>query len=80
VAERLYLQVGAFEDPSEADNLKAKLALNGIEASSQRAQIGDGRIVHRVRIGPFGNPEDMNPVRTQLATAGFTATVVKANP
>lgn len=80
VAERLYLQVGAFEDPSEADNLKAKLALSGIEANSQRAQIGDGRIVHRVRIGPFGNPEDMNPVRTQLATAGFTATVVKANP
>ena len=79
-AERLYLQIGAFENPAEADNLKARLALSGIEASAQRAQLPDGRILHRVRIGPFAKPEDMNPVRTRLAEAGFTATVVKANP
>ncbi|BAL22842.1 SPOR domain-containing protein [Azoarcus sp. KH32C] len=80
VAEKLYLQVGAFENPAEADNLKAKLALNGIEASVQRAQLPDGRNLHRVRVGPFVKPEDMNPVRTRLNEAGVTATVVKANP
>lgn len=79
-SERLYLQVGAFEDPSEADNMKALLTLNGIDASAQRAQLADGRIVHRVRIGPFNKPEDMNPVRARLAEAGLTATVVRANP
>ena len=79
-AEPLYLQIGAFENPAEADNLKARLALNGIEASAQRAQLPDGRTLHRVRIGPFAKPEDMNPVRTRLAEAGFTASVVKANP
>lgn len=78
--ERLYLQVGAFEDPAEADNMKALLALNGIEASAQRAQLADGRIVHRVRIGPFTTPEDMNPVRARLALAGMTASVVRVNP
>lgn len=78
--ERLYLQIGAFENPAEADNLKAKLALNGIEASALRAQLPDGRTIHRVRVGPFSKPEDMNPVRAQLADAGFTATVVKGNP
>lgn len=78
--EKLYLQIGAFENPAEADNLKAKLALSGIEASAQRAQLADGRTMHRVRIGPFGKPEDMNPVRARLSEAGFTATVVKANP
>jgi cell division protein FtsN len=78
--ERLYLQIGAFENPAEADNLKARLALAGIEASAQRAQLPDGRTMHRVRIGPFAKPEDMNPVRTRLAEAGFTGTVVKANP
>ena len=78
--ERLYLQVGAFEDPAEADNMKALLTLNGIEASAQRAQLADGRIVHRVRIGPFGQPDEMNPVRQRLASAGFTATVVRAGP
>lgn len=79
-AERLYLQIGAFENPAEADNLKAQLALNGIEASALRAQLPDGRTMHRVRIGPFAKPEDMNPVRGRLAEAGFTATVVKGNP
>lgn len=79
-AERLYLQVGAFEDPAEADNMKALLTLNGIDASAQRAQLPDGRIVHRVRIGPFSKPEDMNPVRARLASAGFTASVVRSNP
>ncbi len=79
-AERLYLQVGAFEDPAEADNMKALLTLNGIDASAQRAQLADGRIVHRVRIGPFQRPEDMNPVRARLAEAGLTASVVRGNP
>lgn len=78
--EKLYLQIGAFENPAEADNLKAKLALSGIEASAQRAQLPDGRTMHRVRIGPFAKPEDMNPVRARLSEAGFTGTVVKANP
>jgi cell division septation protein DedD len=77
--ERLYLQVGAFENPAEADNMKALLALNGIEASAQRAQLDDGRIVHRVRIGPFAKPEDMNPVRARLASAGLSASVVRVN-
>lgn len=79
-AERLYLQVGAFENPAEADNLKALLALNGIDANAQRAQLEDGRIVHRVRIGPFAKPEDMNNTRSRLASAGLTASVVRVNP
>lgn len=78
--ERLYLQVGAFEDPAEADNLKARLALAGIDASAQRGRSADGRTVHRVRIGPFGTPEEMAPVRSRLAEGGFTATVVRAAP
>jgi cell division protein FtsN len=78
-AERIYLQVGAFENPSEADNLKARLALSGIQASAQRTQLADGRVVHRVRVGPFGKPEDMNPMRARLAEAGFNASVSR-NP
>lgn len=78
--ERLYLQVGAFENPGEADNLKARLALAGIEASAQRAQLADGRVVHRVRVGPFARPEDMNPTRARLAEAGFSAAVSRVAP
>ena len=76
--ERLYLQIGSFENPAEADNLKARLALAGIAARGQRVPLADGRTVHRVRIGPFSSPEEMNPARARLAEAGFNATVSRA--
>ncbi len=79
-SDHLYLQVGAFENPAEADNMKALLALNGIDAAAQRTQLDDGRIVHRVRIGPFDSTEDMGPVRSRLATAGLTASVIRVKP
>lgn len=78
--DRLYLQVGAFENPAEADNMKALLALNGIEAVAQRVQLDDGRVVHRVRVGPFARPEDMTSVRSRLSAAGVSGNVVQANP
>jgi len=31
--------------------------------------------VHRVRVGPFAKPEDMNPMRARLSDAGFNASV-----
>lgn len=78
--EKLYLQAGAFESATEADNLKARLALMGIEASSLRGEVPDRGIMHRVRIGPFTAPEQMNAIRARLAEAGINATVVKVKP
>jgi len=57
-----------------------RLALAGFEASAQRAQLAAGRVVHRVRIGPFSRPEDMNPTRARLAEAGFNASVSRSAP
>lgn len=75
--DQLYLQVGAFQKPADADNLKAKLALMGVEASVQQATTAEKGILHRVRTGPYGSPEEMNKVRNQLAQGGIQATVVK---
>lgn len=75
--ERFYLQVGSFEDPSEADNMRAMLTLNGLAPITQRVQLPDGRIVHRVRLGPYTRPEDMKSTQSRLAQAGFTANVVR---
>jgi len=75
--EKLYLQVGAFSDPAEADNLKARLALMGIEASAQRVEIPDKGTLHRVRVGPYTKPEELNAAREQLAQAGIPVAVVK---
>ncbi|MFA7267830.1 MAG: SPOR domain-containing protein [Sterolibacterium sp.] len=77
-AETLYLQVGAFQKSTDADNLKAKLALMGMEAGVQEVRVPDKGLMHRVRIGPFAKPEEMNRTRNQLAQNGIQATVVKA--
>ena len=40
-----YLQAGAFQNPADADNLKAQLALLGIEAVIQTRDLGEqGRV------------------------------------
>ena len=75
--EVFYLQAGAFQKSADADNLKAKLALMGLETSLQEVNIPDKGVMHRVRVGPFARLEDMNRVRNQLSQNGIQATVVK---
>ncbi len=76
-AEALFLQAGAFQKPADADNLKARLALMGIEASVQEVALPDKGIMHRVRIGPYANPDEMAKSRTLLAQNGIEASVVR---
>ncbi len=72
-----FLQVGAFQKPADADNLKAKLALTGLEASVQEVTIPEKGIMHRVRVGPFRDPDEMNQARTLLSQSGVQGTVIK---
>lgn len=75
--EILYLQVGAFQKAADADNLKAKLALTGLEASVQEVSIPDKGIMHRVRVGPFRDAKDMDRARAQLSQYGVQGAVIK---
>jgi cell division protein FtsN len=79
-AELLYLQAGAFQKAADADNLKAKLAMLGLEAGVQEVAVPDKGTMHRVRVGPFANPDEMNRVRNQLSQNGIQATPVKVKP
>ena len=72
-----FLQAGAFQNEADADNLKAKLALMGIEACIQTATVPDKGIWHRVRTGPYNNVDDVNRARTTLSQSGVAATLVK---
>lgn len=72
-----FLQLGAFQKAADADNLKAKLALTGLEASVQEVAVPEKGVMHRVRVGPFRDPDEMNRVRTLLAQNGMLGTVVK---
>lgn len=73
----LFLQVGAFQKTADADNFKARLAMLGFEASVLDVTVPDKGVMHRVRIGPYGSPEEMNRARGQLSQNGIPATVVR---
>ena len=68
----------AIEDTSaEAENMKAKLALIGVEASISQVDVADKGKMFRVRSGPYAKADEMNRVRNQMSQSGIQATVVK---
>lgn len=74
-----FLQVGAFPDESDADNMKAKLALQGFEAVVQTATIPDKGVWHRVRVGPLNDIGQINKVRDELTKNGFNVNLIKVH-
>jgi cell division protein FtsN len=68
---KTFLQLGSFQDQDDADNLKAKLALLGIEATIQSVDVPGKGLVHRVKVGPFATPDDVARVRAQLKQNGI---------
>ncbi len=70
------LQAGAFRLADDADNMKAKLALIGLEARVQPAEV-NGQRVFRVRIGPYVNLDDLNRARARLEENGIESSVVR---
>ena len=71
-----YLQAGAFLERADAENAKAKLALMGLSASIAERKTDNGTL-YRVRLGPFGNLETMNRVRSRLGDNGVDVDVVR---
>lgn len=60
------LQVGSFEQYEAADEVKAKLALLGINADIQRVVINGRDVRHRVRVGPYKDPAKLQEARDLL--------------
>ena len=71
------LQVGSFKTFSEADKLKATLALLGIESRIQKVTIGNDQTWHRVRVGPYSDLEKLNDTRERMAESDFQALVIR---
>ncbi|MEO6068223.1 MAG: SPOR domain-containing protein [Gemmatimonadales bacterium] len=78
VRETFFLQAGSFQNAADADNLKARLALLGIEASVEASTLPDKGVWHRVRIGPYTSVEELNRTRDTLKQNGVQTTLVKA--
>ena len=77
--EAYFLQVGAFKTEQEADNVKAKLALFGLEAIIQTATTPDHGVLHRVRVGPYADPSQLTKTRSDLVENGFKPDLIKVN-
>lgn len=75
--ESYFLQVGSFKKQTDADNLKAKLALQGFEAIVQTANIPNQGTWHRVRVGPLHDLSTINKVRDDLTANDFSANLIK---
>ncbi|HEY0845612.1 MAG TPA: SPOR domain-containing protein [Noviherbaspirillum sp.] len=71
-----YLQAGAFREQSDAEGMRAKLALMGVEAKISERQSETG-VLYRVRVGPFAQLDAMNKVRGKLSDNGVDAAVVR---
>lgn len=77
--EKIYLQAGAYQNPSDADNLKARLAMMGIESNVQRVDLAERGVFYRVRLGPFVSREAADSLRARMATEGIESAVVRSN-
>lgn len=77
--ESYFLQVGAFRTEQEADNMKAKMALIGLEAIVEPISLQDKGVLHRVRVGPFVDMAQVNKAKSELKENGFSADVKKVN-
>lgn len=76
LAEPLYLQTGSYQNPADADNQKARLAMMGAEATVHQVMLQD-KVWYRVRLGPFRKMDEVTGLRSELAKQGIEANIVK---
>jgi cell division protein FtsN len=67
------LQAAAYAHLEDADRLKAKLALNGLEAHIEKITVGDKGTHYRVRLGPYSSIEALDSANSKLAQLGIKA-------
>ncbi|MDR1351560.1 MAG: SPOR domain-containing protein [Zoogloeaceae bacterium] len=70
-----YLQAGAFSNPQEADNLKASLAMKGMEAHVQQVMV-QGNTFFRLRLGPYSKIDEASSTRAKLAQQGVETLLI----
>jgi cell division protein FtsN len=65
------LQAGSYKNKSDADRLKAELALKGQVSSIQKVSIQGKGDFYRVRLGPYLSYEEMAKADQSLLDQGL---------
>ena len=69
------LQVGSFRSQSDADALRARVTLLGLDTRIQTVTVDDVTW-HRVRVGPFDSAREADGARRRLVENGHEAMVL----
>jgi len=69
------LQVGSFRSASDADALRARVTLLGLDTRIQTVTVDDVTW-HRVRVGPYEGAREADGARRRLVENGFEAMVL----
>ncbi len=67
------LQAGSFRDREDAERLRARLLLLGLDARVRRVELSAGVPWHRVLVGPFDEASSMRKALTRLRKAQIDA-------
>lgn len=70
------MQAGSFKTFKEADQLRAKLALMGIESKVEKAKVGNVTW-NRVKMGPYIHMNSVNVIRSRLRKNGIDVMVTE---
>jgi cell division protein FtsN len=71
-----YVQVGAYRNPEEANAQRARMAMSGFETEVSEREQG-GRLVYRVRMGPYETRAEAESIEQQLRTQGVDTALVR---
>jgi cell division protein FtsN len=71
-----FIQVGAFHSTEDAEGQRAKLALGGYDPKiSERDQAG--KMVYRVRLGPFDSKSEAEQIQAKLKSIKFESALIR---
>ncbi len=76
---QFFIQTGAFKNAEQADQQKATLIMQGLNAKIQSSNSNDGPVLHRVRLGPFHAKEDVARIEKVLQSGDVSYKVIKVS-
>lgn len=65
-----YLQAASFREYTDAENLRARLGLQGFQSVTQAREVADKGTYYRVRLGPYPDKRKAKTVKNKLQKLG----------
>lgn len=74
-ATRFFVQVGAFEQPGAAHDMRQRVDKLGLKAHEQELKTSSGRRI-RVRVGPYASREEAHAVMARMRASGLQPAIM----